>query len=143
MLWPLQDELSSIKLVSLSVDGVADLLKNMKELQNSPNLDRYIEIIKSNNIMGSVLFYCDLNDLKNVSETGLSPVISNIENYNSDQHWFQIMQMTFGDWELFKVLIMSLREQQLILSENEDSNKTVKFHSNQLQQNFTSQDRKG
>jgi hypothetical protein len=50
--------------------------------------------------------------------------------------------MTFGDWELFKVLILSLREQQLMSTENEDS-KTVKFHSNQLQQNFTSLDRKG
>lgn len=55
-----------MKLMSLNVDGVADLLRSTKELQTSPNLERYIDIIKSNNIIGSVLFYCDLNDLKNV-----------------------------------------------------------------------------
>ena len=55
-----------MKLVSLNVDGVADLLRNMKELQTSPNLEKYIDIIKCNNIIGSVLFYCDLNDLKKV-----------------------------------------------------------------------------
>jgi hypothetical protein len=55
-----------VKLLSLNVDGIAELLKNMKELQNSPNLDKYVDIIKSNNIIGSVLFYCDINDLKKV-----------------------------------------------------------------------------
>lgn len=49
--------------------------------------------------------------------------------------------MTFGDWELFKVLILSLREQQLVLTENEDVK--TKFHSNVQQQNFASHDRKG
>lgn len=56
-----------MKLFSLNVDGVCDLLRNIKELQNSPNLDKYISTIRRNNIIGSVLFYCDLDDLKKVS----------------------------------------------------------------------------
>lgn len=55
-----------MRLLSLSVDGVSDLVKNMKELQGSPHLEQYINTIKQNNILGSVLFYCDLNELKKV-----------------------------------------------------------------------------
>lgn len=51
--------------------------------------------------------------------------------------------MTFGDWELFKVMILSLREQQLLATESEET-KNVKFQQNQYQQsNSSSQERKG
>lgn len=72
-----------MKLMSLNVDGVADLLKTMKELQNSPNLEKYIDIIRSNNIIGSVLFYCDLNDLKKVRTYLDFVIIWFIENVTS------------------------------------------------------------
>lgn len=53
------------------------------------------------------------------------------------------MDMTFGDWELFKVIILSLREQQLLATESEET-KNVKFQQNQYQQsNSSSQERKG
>lgn len=50
------------------------------------------------------------------------------------------MQMTFGDWELFKILILSLREQQLL--NLDDDNKSVKFAQNQPQSSST-RERKG
>lgn len=55
-----------MKLITLNVDGVSDLFKTMKELQTSPHLENYIATIRKNNITGSVLFYCDLDDLKKV-----------------------------------------------------------------------------
>ncbi|XP_065207464.1 kinase D-interacting substrate of 220 kDa B isoform X2 [Planococcus citri] len=114
-----KEDLSNVKLVTLSVDGACDLLKNMKELQNSPHLEKYIATIRKNNITGSVLFYCDLDDLK------------------------KTMDMTFGDWELFKVLILSLREQQFLHPDPEDT-KNVKFHQNvQHQPPSSALERKG
>lgn len=47
--------------------------------------------------------------------------------------------MTFGDWELFKVLILSLREQQLMYAEEEAKNPK----SYQSQQTNSAQERKG
>lgn len=51
------------------------------------------------------------------------------------------MDMTFGDWELFKVIVLSLREQQLLHADNEDS-KNVKFHQN-VQHQQPNLERKG
>lgn len=113
------EDIPNVKLVSLNVDGVCDLLRNIKELQNSPNLEKYCRIIQEHNILGSVLFHCDLDELK------------------------KTIDMTFGDWELFKVMILSLREQQLLATESEET-KNVKFQQNQYQQsNSSSQERKG
>lgn len=55
------------------------------------------------------------------------------------------MEMTFGDWELFKVLILSLREQQFLHPDTEDTgNKNVKFHQNvQHQPPSSALERKG
>ncbi len=51
------------------------------------------------------------------------------------------MQMTFGDWELFKVLILSLRELQLLNVEEEVKN--TKLVQNSHPQSGTSHERKG
>lgn len=51
------------------------------------------------------------------------------------------MNMTFGDWELFKVLILSLREKQMMNLDEE--NKNIKFGQNQYHQPNTPPERKG
>lgn len=69
-----------MKLISLNVDGVCQLLRNMKELQTSPKLDEYLSVIKQNNIIGSVLFHCDLNELKSVSCISFFSLLGQLTN---------------------------------------------------------------
>ncbi|KFM79131.1 Kinase D-interacting substrate, partial [Stegodyphus mimosarum] len=83
MLLPDQEKLSS-----LSVSGIADLLRSQEKL-NKKKLESYIHAIEENNINGQVLLTCDLKELK------------------------ETLNMSFGDWELFRVLILTLREHEM------------------------------
>lgn len=73
---------------SLNVDGVCKLFTKIEDLQAS-SISNYVKVIKDNNINGRVLLHCDLNELK------------------------KLLKMSFGDWEMFKVLIISLREHEI------------------------------
>ena len=55
---------------------------------NSTMVDTYSHTITSNNIDGKVLLHCKLDDLKSV------------------------LNMNFGDWETFKLVIEALREDE-------------------------------
>ena len=55
---------------------------------NSFMVDTYCSSIVSNNITGQVLLHCDVNELK----SGLN--------------------MNFGDWELFKLVLNGMREDE-------------------------------
>ncbi|CAH1969286.1 unnamed protein product [Acanthoscelides obtectus] len=92
----LQPELLETKLSSLDVDGVCKLISKMEDL-NPEALSKYIKTIKEQNINGRVLLYCDLDDLK------------------------KLLRMSFGDWEMFKVFLVSLRESEMtsVLSRDE------------------------
>ncbi|KAJ9575075.1 hypothetical protein L9F63_007736, partial [Diploptera punctata] len=92
------------KLSSLSVDGVCDLLTKISDMSTS-YLPAYTTVIRDNNINGRVLLHCNLDELK------------------------KVLQMNFGDWELFRMLIVSLREQELcVISHQEELNaKNVRF----------------
>lgn len=72
----------------MSVHEVADLLRSQDKL-NKKRIDSYIATIEDNNINGQVLLTCDLKELK------------------------ETMNMSFGDWELFRVLILTLREHEM------------------------------
>ncbi|KAI5733867.1 hypothetical protein M8J76_017093 [Diaphorina citri] len=78
-------ELQSVKLSILSIDGVSGLLDKIPELRRS-QVAEYKQLIQQNNVSGRVLLHCDLNELK------------------------KVLNMNFGDWELFKMMIVSLRE---------------------------------
>ncbi|KYN04118.1 hypothetical protein ALC62_04883 [Cyphomyrmex costatus] len=84
----LQSEILEIKLSSLSMNGVCDLIDKIESL-NSVQAPIYKQAIKENNINGRVLLHCDLQELK------------------------KVFKMTFGDWELFRMVIVSLREMEL------------------------------
>nr|XP_022916026.1 kinase D-interacting substrate of 220 kDa isoform X5 [Onthophagus taurus] len=77
-----------VKLSSLNVDGVCKLLDKMEDLSINA-VDEYKAVLKENNINGKVLLHCDLDELK------------------------KLLRMNFGDWEMFKVLIVSLREHEM------------------------------
>ncbi|XP_059471713.1 kinase D-interacting substrate of 220 kDa isoform X2 [Neocloeon triangulifer] len=76
------------KLSGMSVDGFCDFLNSVDDL--SPGTVTALQkSLKENNIGGKVLALCELNELK------------------------QVLNLNFGDWEIFKWLVMSLRQQEV------------------------------
>ncbi|XP_072386705.1 uncharacterized protein Arms isoform X11 [Diabrotica undecimpunctata] len=83
-----EPEILDLKLSTLNVDGVTKLLSNMSDL-NTSALGDYTKTIRDNNINGRVLLHCDIEELK------------------------KLLKMNFGDWEMFKVMLVILREQEI------------------------------
>lgn len=71
----------------MTLDDVADLVQRVDGL-NKSMVPEYVGRLRSNNINGTVLFHCSLAELK------------------------PVMNMSFGDWELFQGLIVLLRESE-------------------------------
>jgi len=81
-------ELKGKPLSSLDVEQVSCLVKSIQFI-NSGMLDTYCATIVSNNITGRVLANCEVSELKNV------------------------LNMNFGDWELFKITLLGMRDDEL------------------------------
>ncbi|XP_008184045.1 kinase D-interacting substrate of 220 kDa B isoform X2 [Acyrthosiphon pisum] len=96
----LSDEFNNIKLSSSSVDDICKLLARIRDLQES-NIPKYTQIIKDNNLTGCVLLHCNLNELKNV------------------------LKMNFGDWELFRIVLLALRDKEYLI--NNETNSNINF----------------
>ncbi|KAM9466731.1 kinase D-interacting substrate of 220 kDa B isoform 3-T5 [Clarias gariepinus] len=81
-------------LSSLSTDGVCDRLRQIEGLDSSMT-EQYITTIKKANVNGRVLCHCQLEELK------------------------KEMNMNFGDWHLFKAMVLEQRqvESQLLQEE--------------------------
>ncbi|KAJ8917768.1 hypothetical protein NQ315_010674 [Exocentrus adspersus] len=84
----MKPEVFETRLSTLNVDGVCKLLSKMEDLSPAA-LAEYIKTIKEQNINGRVLLHCDLDELK------------------------KLLKMSFGDWEIFKVTLISLREHEI------------------------------
>ncbi|CAL4067998.1 unnamed protein product [Meganyctiphanes norvegica] len=91
------------KLSELSIEDLFDLLSKLDGISTS--LPSYKDRLIENNINGKVLLHCDLDDLK------------------------KVVGMNFGDWELFRVLICSLREKEM---EDEFNTKNMQFQNPSL-----------
>ncbi|RLU26571.1 hypothetical protein DMN91_000367 [Ooceraea biroi] len=98
----LPPEILETKLSSLSVSGVCDLIDKIESLNPAQTL-MYKQVIKDNNINGRVLLHCDLQELK------------------------KVFKMAFGDWELFRMMIISLREMELTSFTYEEGPRSVRF----------------
>merc|ERR1719312_1442172 len=83
----LPSELQGKCLSAMDVDQVSCLIKSIQFI-NAGMLDTYCATIASNNITGRVLYNCEVTELKNV------------------------LNMNFGDWELFKMTLNALREDE-------------------------------
>ncbi|XP_014470021.1 PREDICTED: kinase D-interacting substrate of 220 kDa isoform X2 [Dinoponera quadriceps] len=83
----LPSEMMEIKLSSLSVNGVCELIDKIDNM-NPAQIPTYKHIVKESNINGRVLLHCDLNELK------------------------KVFKMAFGDWEIFRMVLVSLREME-------------------------------
>ncbi|XP_014670643.1 PREDICTED: kinase D-interacting substrate of 220 kDa-like isoform X2 [Priapulus caudatus] len=75
------------RLSSMTVEEVCEAFKNV-EAVSQPNLQNYLSLIADNNVNGQVLLMCDLDELK------------------------KVMGMNFGDWEMFRLLVLTLRERE-------------------------------
>uniref|UniRef100_A0A1B6DF02 Uncharacterized protein n=2 Tax=Clastoptera arizonana TaxID=38151 RepID=A0A1B6DF02_9HEMI len=115
---PLPVDLLETRLSNLSVDGVCQLLGKIDEMQGA-EVSKYVQVMQSNNINGRVLLHCDLDELK------------------------KVVQMNFGDWELFRMVIVSLREHEVMSitqQEETSNNRNVRFashSSNQLERRLS------
>jgi ankyrin repeat-rich membrane spanning protein len=82
-------------LLEMTVDEICDSLNTSIQYMSNEFKDVYNKNLKKKNINGQVLMYCDINELK--SE----------------------MEMTFGDWQLFKSWILKQRYvQEKVLTKN-------------------------
>ncbi|XP_053986547.1 kinase D-interacting substrate of 220 kDa B isoform X1 [Hylaeus volcanicus] len=99
----LPSEILEMRLSSLSVNGVCDLIDRIESL-NHNQAPQYKNVIKENNINGRVLLHCDIQELK------------------------KVLKMAFGDWELFRMVIASLRELELSsFTTHEEGPRSVRF----------------
>ncbi|KAL7648710.1 UNVERIFIED_CONTAM: hypothetical protein RMT77_000617 [Armadillidium vulgare] len=101
----LPSEAQDKKLSSLSIDEAFHLFEKVEGVSVNM-LPTYKEKLLENNINGKVLLHCNLDDLK------------------------QILKMTFGDWELFKMLILGLREQEMC-QDDDMYQRSLRYLSNQ------------
>ncbi|KAK7871770.1 hypothetical protein R5R35_014036 [Gryllus longicercus] len=113
-------DVQDVKLSSLSVEGVCNVLSKIEDL-NPSMANQYTALIQENNINGKVLLHCDLDELK------------------------KVLKMNFGDWEMFRMVITSLRDSELASLSHMDeyNNKNVRFAVPSRQMPATGQDRKG
>ena len=98
------------KLSRLTVPDVCTLLERLEDIMQS-RVPQYVRQIMENNINGVVLLNCDLPDLK------------------------QVMNMTFGDWEILRAMIQTLRDQEL--TSDKDSCEDLADHGQSPQVKFT------
>ncbi|XP_060527661.1 kinase D-interacting substrate of 220 kDa B isoform X3 [Cylas formicarius] len=84
----LEPDIADCALSNLNVEGVCKLLSKIRDLSQNA-LPEYVKLIRDNNINGKVLLHCDLDDLK------------------------ALLNMSFGDWEMFKAAVISLREYEI------------------------------
>lgn len=88
----------------MSCEDFIDLLGKINELKGS--IEKLAPLLRENAITGRVLLYCELNELKTVTQSSQSIRIQFFNNYFR----FQVLNLNFGNWEIFKLLILSLRD---------------------------------
>ncbi|XP_029348924.1 kinase D-interacting substrate of 220 kDa B isoform X2 [Echeneis naucrates] len=98
----------AVLLSSMNTDAVCERLKQMDGIDPSM-LSQYTSTIKKANINGRVLSQCNLDELK------------------------REMEMNFGDWQLFRGMVMELRhaESQALL---QDESRAVSEHGSSVHQ---------
>ncbi|ROT65869.1 hypothetical protein C7M84_016147 [Penaeus vannamei] len=103
----LPPEAADKKLSSLSIEGLFEIFSKVEGVSTGI-LPAYKERFIEHNINGKVLLHCDLDDLK------------------------KVLHMNFGDWELFRVLVLGLRERE---ADEEFIAKNVRFADTHIQRN--------
>ncbi|CAL4079845.1 unnamed protein product, partial [Meganyctiphanes norvegica] len=81
-------EANEKKLTAMDIDDLCEILAKVNGISES-SLPAYKKSLMESNINGKVLMHCNLEDLK------------------------KVLNMSFGDWELFRMMTLSLREQEV------------------------------
>lgn len=104
------------------------------------NIPKYTQIIKDNNLTGCVLLHCNLNELKNVII--LIHILLNLILYIICHIFIlQVLKMNFGDWELFRIVLLALRDKEFLIN-NDTSNINFK-HTRSGSSKNNSHERRG
>ncbi|XP_053671000.1 kinase D-interacting substrate of 220 kDa [Anopheles nili] len=98
---PIDIDLSNVQLSSLTVEQLVDLLGQVNDLK--PAMERMAPVLRDNAISGRVLMYCSLDELKSV------------------------LHLSFGHWEMFKLLVTALRESSMSQPPSRKLSKTTSF----------------
>ncbi|XP_011303261.1 kinase D-interacting substrate of 220 kDa isoform X2 [Fopius arisanus] len=98
----LPSEVMDVRLSRASVQEICNLLGKIEEL-NTGNVEKYRSIIRENNVNGKVLLHCDLAELK------------------------EVLKMSFGDWELFRMVVTTLRDHEIKILSQDDGSRSVRF----------------
>lgn len=98
------EELMHVRLSKLSADGLYGILRQIDDLR--PTVDKLGDALLQNAINGRVLMHCDLAELKSVCR--IEP-IDDYQMANNKCSW-QILDLNFGNWEIFRQLVTGLRE---------------------------------
>ncbi|KAJ8297742.1 hypothetical protein KUTeg_024273 [Tegillarca granosa] len=98
------EEYNEEQLSLMSVDDICSLLDRVTGL-NPSFIQSYVSCIKDNNINGLVLSNCNLEELG------------------------KVLNMKFGDWQLFQSAILSLRNKEVEILANKESNTACKESS--------------
>ncbi|XP_071550191.1 uncharacterized protein Arms isoform X4 [Panulirus ornatus] len=94
------------KLSSLTIESLFEIFSKVEGV-SATMLPSYKDRFVEHNINGKVLLHCDLDDLK------------------------KVLNMNFGDWELFRVLILGMRDRE---ADDDFISKNVRFADPHMQQ---------
>ncbi|CAL4059484.1 unnamed protein product, partial [Meganyctiphanes norvegica] len=90
-------EAANVSLTSLKTEDIYNILCKIEGISNTA-LPIFKQLLIDQNINGMVLSHCDLDSLR------------------------KVFNMNFGDWELFRMMVVSLREQDAATSYNFQNN---------------------
>ncbi|KAG7155951.1 Kinase D-interacting substrate of 220 kDa B-like 1, partial [Homarus americanus] len=99
-------EAADKKLSTLTIESLFDIFSKVEGV-SATMISNYKDRFVEHNINGKVLLHCDLDDLK------------------------KVLNMNFGDWELFRMLVLGLRDRE---ADEDFISKNVRFADPQMQQ---------
>ncbi|XP_042204947.1 kinase D-interacting substrate of 220 kDa B-like isoform X3 [Homarus americanus] len=102
----LPPEAADKKLSTLTIESLFDIFSKVEGV-SATMISNYKDRFVEHNINGKVLLHCDLDDLK------------------------KVLNMNFGDWELFRMLVLGLRDRE---ADEDFISKNVRFADPQMQQ---------
>lgn len=113
---PIPASVLDTPLSTLSLDAMCVLLERTLNPDISPERMRgYIDALRANNVSGRVLAHCELSS-------------------SGGGELRQLLGMTFGDWELFRVLVVSMRADEVTKMQMVQQPQRYHCHNAQPQQ---------
>lgn len=100
-----QSILQQVRLSELTVESLCSVLTLIEDLKSTS--ERLGLLLQQNAINGRVLMHCDLMELKSVRRHEYTETHRHV---TFNVFVLQILELNFGHWEIFRLLITGLRE---------------------------------